>query len=186
MAKPGLRSQTPKGPTVALALAPRGPLRMASTTALCSAFRLCSSRAGRRDMGSLLGLVGQADGIRRTVSSGTTEASARRIAHRGNACPISGCHSRGYARSDLTRARAGPTCARQLADWGADAIKIELSATTGRRGRDHGGATRLRLPEPASQQAQPHAEPEGGGRARHLPAIVRRTPMSSSRTTGRG
>ncbi len=26
---------------------------------------------------------------------------------------------------DLTRARSGPTCVRQLADWGADAIKIE-------------------------------------------------------------
>src|SRR5215211_1942920 len=26
---------------------------------------------------------------------------------------------------DLTRARAGPTAVRQLADWGADAIKIE-------------------------------------------------------------
>ena len=26
---------------------------------------------------------------------------------------------------DLTRVRAGPTCVRQLADWGADAIKIE-------------------------------------------------------------
>src|ERR1700687_2913487 len=26
---------------------------------------------------------------------------------------------------DLTRARAGPTAARQLADWGADVLKVE-------------------------------------------------------------
>jgi len=43
---------------------------------------------------------------------------------------------------DLTRVRAGPTCARQLADWGADVVMIEMPVAEGTAadfGGRHGG-----------------------------------------------
>ncbi|MEL0323344.1 MAG: CoA transferase, partial [Rhodospirillales bacterium] len=40
-----------------------------------------------------------------------------------NALPL-----RRFKVLDLTRARAGPTAVRQLADWGADVLKIEAPA----------------------------------------------------------
>ena len=39
---------------------------------------------------------------------------------------------------DLTVARAGPTCVRQLADWGADVVRVEWPADPAASGKTGG------------------------------------------------
>ena len=83
---------------------------------------------------------------------------------------------------DLTRARSGPTCVRQLSEMGAQVIKVEA---LGRRRRRHRRSPRLRLPEHPPQQAQPDAEPQAPGWAARSCCGWSSTPTCWSRTSGR-
>jgi crotonobetainyl-CoA:carnitine CoA-transferase CaiB-like acyl-CoA transferase len=61
---------------------------------------------------------------------------------------------------DLTRVRSGPTCVRQLADWGANVIKIDALLEDA-AGEQPGGPPWVRLSEFAPQQARHDTQPEG-------------------------
>ena len=84
---------------------------------------------------------------------------------------------------DLTRVRSGPTCVRQLADWGANVIKIDALLEDAGGEQPGGPAAGLGLPEPAPQQARDDAQPEGSQGPRRVPGAWRRRPTSSSRTS---
>jgi len=69
----------------------------------------------------------------------------------------------GIAVLDLTLARAGPTCVRHLADWGADVVRVEPPGGDDIAGNRHGfdfqnlhrnkRAIRLNLKDPAGHEA---------------------------------
>src|SRR6187455_1540348 len=66
---------------------------------------------------------------------------------------------------DLTRVRAGPTAVRQLADWGANVIKIDAPEEEG--GEPMGGARRVLPAGEEGRRGGGEFPPRREGPARH-------------------
>ena len=66
---------------------------------------------------------------------------------------------------DLTIARAGPTCVRQLADWGADVVRVEPPAAAAeainQAARRHGSDFQNLHRNKRAIEHRPEAAPEG-------------------------
>ena len=78
---------------------------------------------------------------------------------------------------DLTIARAGPQCVRQLADWGADVVRVEPpSDPAGVRGSDARNLHRNKRTVALDLKAD--------GAIEHAAPAHRSAPTSSSRTCG--
>jgi crotonobetainyl-CoA:carnitine CoA-transferase CaiB-like acyl-CoA transferase len=73
---------------------------------------------------------------------------------------------------DLTRARAGPTCARMLADWGADVIKIEMTEEGSDMGSNRDGFDFQNLHRNKRSMTLNLKDPEGVAIFRQLAAKV--------------
>ena len=81
---------------------------------------------------------------------------------------------------DLTRVRAGPTCVRQLADWGAEVIKVEAADGDGGLGGDRHGPDFQNLHRNKRSMTLNLKKPEGWRSSRRWS----RTPTCWSRITG--
>ena len=82
---------------------------------------------------------------------------------------------------DLCRARTGPTCVRQLSEFGAQVIKVELPEE---QDDDVGGRHGFDFQNLHPNKRESHAEPEVGARAARCSIGSSARPTSSPRTSG--